>query len=176
VAGRVRRILVIYPGKPTRCDVKRDIVSRVVWSTVGIGALEPLCLCHNSSLDASDFPDYRPAVSWLLRDYRFSLGKMNDLAPLLETTTTLEWVRLADDYAKRFFGFDSASRNFERLSRFRAIYHTRPSAWIKLLMIGCVCIVELGRKFLSGSRRQSDNMWQCVFCEDKKALKRPSYI
>ncbi|WP_239495560.1 glucan biosynthesis protein G [Marinomonas primoryensis] len=120
----------IYPGKPTRIDVKATLFPRVDLKHVGIAPLTSMFM-HNSSLDASDFPDYRPAVHDS-DGLQILTGKDEMIWRPLNNPKNLQVSAFSDNYPKGF-GLIQRHRNFEDYQDLEANYHTRPSAWIKPL-------------------------------------------
>lgn len=118
----------IYPGKPTRVDVKSTLFPRVDLQHVGIAPLTSMFM-HNNSLDTSDSPDYRPAVHDS-EGLQILTGKNEMLWRPLNNPKTLQ-VSAFSDQSPKGFGLIQRSRTFEDFEDLEAHYQTRPSAWIK---------------------------------------------
>lgn len=118
----------IYPGKPTRIDVKATLFPRVDLKHVGIAPLTSMFM-HNSSLDSSDFPDYRPAVH---DSEGLQILTANDemIWRPLNNPNTLQ-VSAFSGASPKGFGLIQRHRNFEDYQDLEARYDTRPSAWIR---------------------------------------------
>jgi len=118
----------IYPGKPTHIDVKSTLFPRVDLKHVGIAPLTSMFM-HNSSLDSSDLPDYRPAVH------------DSEGLQILTSQDEMIWRPLSNPKSLQVSAFSGTSpkgfgliqrhRHFEDYQDLEARYDTRPSAWIK---------------------------------------------
>jgi periplasmic glucans biosynthesis protein len=120
----------IYPGKPTRIDVKATLFPRVDIKHVGIAPLTSMYM-YNSALDQSGVPDYRPAVHDS-NGLQILTGKGEMLWRPLNNPKNLEVSAFSDDSPKGF-GLIQRQRRFEDYQDLEASYQTRPSAWIKPL-------------------------------------------
>ncbi|MGJ8647258.1 MAG: glucan biosynthesis protein G [Marinomonas colpomeniae] len=118
----------IYPGKPTRVEVKSTLFPRVDLQHVGIAPLTSMFM-HNNSLDASDIPDYRPAVHDS-EGLQILTGKGEMLWRPLNNPKNLQ-VSAFSDQSPKGFGLIQRSRAFDDYEDLEANYQTRPSAWIK---------------------------------------------
>ncbi|WP_236037071.1 glucan biosynthesis protein G [Marinomonas vulgaris] len=120
----------IYPGKPTRMDVKTTLFPRVDVKHVGIAPLTSMFM-HNGTMDKSDVPDYRPAVHDS-EGLQILTGKDEMLWRPLNNPNNLE-ISAFSDASPKGFGLIQRHRMFEDYQDLEANYHTRPSAWIKPL-------------------------------------------
>ncbi|MCB5160713.1 glucan biosynthesis protein G [Marinomonas algarum] len=120
----------IYPGKPTRMEVKATLFPRVDLQHVGVAPLTSMFM-HNSTTDVSDVPDYRPAVHDS-DGLQMLTGKGEMLWRPLNNPENLEISAFSDDSPKGF-GLIQRHRRFGDYQDLEANYHTRPSAWIKPL-------------------------------------------
>lgn len=120
----------IYPGKPTRVDVKATLFPRVNLKHVGVAPLTSMFM-HNNSLDASDIPDYRPAVHDS-EGLQILTGKGEMLWRPLNNPKSLE-VSAFSDQSPKGFGLIQRRRSFYDYQDLEATYESRPSAWIKPL-------------------------------------------
>ena len=120
----------IYPGKPTRVDVKATLFPRVDLKNVGIAPLTSMFM-YNNSLDSSDIPDYRPAVHDS-EGLQILTGKNEMIWRPLNNPKSLQ-VSAFNDKSPKGFGLIQRHRSFEDYQDLEASYHTRPSAWIKPL-------------------------------------------
>ena len=155
----------IYPGKPTRIDVKATLFPRVDLKHVGIAPLTSMFM-HNRSLDASDFPDYRPAVHDS-DGLQILTGQDEMIWRPLNNPKTLQVSAFSDNYPKGF-GLIQRHRDFEDYQDLEANYHTRPSAWIKPLNDwgqGHVELVEI-----PSDSETNDNI--VTFWQPKEGLKK----
>ncbi len=118
----------IYPGKTTRVEVKTTLFPRVDLPHVGIAPLTSMFM-HNSSLDASDVPDYRPSVHDS-EGLQMLTGQNEMLWRPLNNPKTLQISAFADQTPKGF-GLIQRHRVFYDYQDLEANYQTRPSAWIK---------------------------------------------
>ncbi|BDX03450.1 glucans biosynthesis protein G 2 [Marinomonas pontica] len=118
----------IYPGKPTRVDVKATLFPRVDLKHVGIAPLTSMFM-HNTSLDVSEVPDYRPAVHDS-DGLQILTGRDEMVWRPLNNPKTLQ-VSAFSDVSPKGFGLIQRHRRFEDYQDLEANYHTRPSAWIK---------------------------------------------
>ena len=118
----------IYPGKPTRVEVKSTLFPRVDLQHVGIAPLTSMFM-HNSSLDASDIPDYRPAVHDS-DGLQILTGKGEILWRPLNNPKDLQ-ISAFSDKSPKGFGLIQRSRSLSDYQDLEAHYQTRPSAWIK---------------------------------------------
>ncbi|WP_232827840.1 glucan biosynthesis protein G [Marinomonas shanghaiensis] len=136
----------IYPGKPTRIDVKATLFPRADLKNVGIAPLTSMFM-HNSSLDVSDIPDYRPAVH-NSDGLQILTGNDEMIWRPLNNPSSLQ-VSAFSDTSPKGFGLIQRKRKFEDYQDLEANYQTRPSAWIKPINdwgAGHVELVEIPSK------------------------------
>lgn len=120
----------IYPGKPTRVDVKATLFPRVNLKHVGIAPLTSMFM-HNNSLDVADIADYRPAVHDS-EGLQILTGQGEMLWRPLNNPQTLQ-VSAFSDQSPKGFGLIQRHRDFYDYQDLEARYESRPSAWIKPL-------------------------------------------
>lgn len=133
----------IYPGKPTHVEVATTLFPRVDLAHVGIAPLTSMFM-HNTALDASDMPDYRPAVHDS-EGLQILTGKDEMLWRPLHNPKTLQVSAFADETPKGF-GLIQRHRDFYHYQDLEANYQTRPSAWIKPMNdwgVGHITLVEI---------------------------------
>ncbi|MCZ2721576.1 glucan biosynthesis protein G [Marinomonas sp. 15G1-11] len=118
----------IYPGKPTRIEVKTTLFPRVDLKHIGIAPLTSMFM-HNRALDVPDFPDYRPAVHDS-EGLQILTSKDEMIWRPLNNPKTLQ-VSAFSDISPKGFGLIQRHRNFEDYQDLEARYDTRPSAWVK---------------------------------------------
>ncbi|NLQ17847.1 glucan biosynthesis protein G [Marinomonas sp. M1K-6] len=155
----------IYPGKPTRIDVKATLFPREDIEHIGIAPLTSMFM-HNSALDASDVLDYRPAVHDS-DGLQILTGKNEMLWRPLNNPKTLE-VSAFSDASPKGFGLIQRQRSFEDYQDLEASYHTRPSAWIKPINdwgAGHVELVEI-----PSNAETNDNI--VAYWQPKEGLKK----
>jgi glucan biosynthesis protein len=155
----------IYPGKPTRVEVKSTLFPRVDLQHVGIAPLTSMFM-HNDSLDASDIPDYRPAVHDS-EGLQILTGQNEMLWRPLNNPKDLQ-ISAFFDQSPKGFGLIQRSRHFEDYQDLEADYQTRPSAWIKPLNDwgeGQVELVEI-----PSNSEANDNI--VAYWQPKAALKK----
>lgn len=116
----------IYPGSPTYIDVVATLYPRAPLHHIGLAPLTSMYWF--GSLDASDFPDYRPAV--------------HDSEGLSMLTGRGEWIwrpltnpkslqiSAFSDQTPRGFGLIQRQRSLSGFQDLEAHYQQRPSAWV----------------------------------------------
>ncbi|GAB3485196.1 glucan biosynthesis protein G [Marinomonas epiphytica] len=120
----------IYPGKPTRVEVKSTLFPRVDLDHVGVAPLTSMFM-HNNALDLSDIPDYRPAVHDS-EGLQILTGQGEMLWRPLNNPQNLQ-VSAFSDQSPKGFGLIQRQRSFYDYQDLEARYESRPSAWIKPL-------------------------------------------
>lgn len=119
----------IYPGSPTRVDVKAILFPRRDIKHVGLAPLTSMFM--HGPLDPADKRDYRPAVhdSEALAMIR---GNDERVWRPLDNPKTLQISTFLDDNPQGF-GLIQRHRNFAYYQDLEAKYQTRPSVWIQPL-------------------------------------------
>ena len=108
--------------------MKATLFPRADLKNVGIAPLTSMFM-HNSSLDVSDVPDYRPAVHDS-DGLQILTGNDEMIWRPLNNPSSLQ-VSAFSDASPKGFGLIQRKRKFEDYQDLEASYHTRPSAWIK---------------------------------------------
>lgn len=155
----------IYPGKPTHIDVKATLFPRVDLKNAGIAPLTSMFM-YDSSLDASDIPDYRTAVHDS-DGLQILTGKDEMLWRPLNNPKSLQ-ISAFSDTSPKGFGLIQRHRKFEDYQDLEASYHTRPSAWIKPMNdwgAGHVELVEI-----PSNAETNDNI--VAYWQPKEGLKK----
>jgi len=155
----------IYPGKPTHISVKATLFPRVDLNHVGIAPLTSMYM-YNTSLDASDVPDYRRAVHDS-EGLQILTGNGEMLWRPLNNPKSLQ-VSAFSDTSPKGFGLIQRHRAFEDYQDLEANYHTRPSAWIKPMNdwgAGHVELVEI-----PSNSETNDNI--VAYWQPKEGLKK----
>ncbi|MTI64493.1 glucan biosynthesis protein G [Methylophaga sp.] len=119
----------IYPDDPTRMDVNVILFPRRDLDHVGIAPLTSMFM--HGDMQSADKPDYRPAVhdSEGLAIIR---GNEERVWRPLSNPNTLQISAFIDE-DPRGFGLIQRSRNFHHYQDLEAMYHKRPSLWVKPL-------------------------------------------
>lgn len=125
VTGAYR--FAVYPGAPTRMEVKAELFPRADIKNVGLGALTSMFM--HGGIDRSDVADYRPAVHDSEGLYMVR-GNGEKVWRPLNNPRRLQISTFVDNNPKGF-GLIQPHRDFEHYQDLEAKYHLRPSIWVK---------------------------------------------
>lgn len=120
----------IYPGSPTRVDIKATLFPRTDIEHVGLAPLTSMFM-FDSEMDNSDTPDYRRRVSDS-EGLQMQTGNGEMLWRPLNNPKTLQ-ISSFYDKSPQGFGLIQRHRKLSDYQDLEANYQTRPSAWIKPL-------------------------------------------
>lgn len=116
----------IYPGAPTVVDIDATLFARETLTHIGLGALTSMYL--HGSVDATDRPDYRPAVHDSL-GLAMHTGRGERLWRPLSNPKSLQ-ISVFTDNTPKGFGLIQRDRRFASFQDLEAVYEKRPSAWV----------------------------------------------
>ncbi|SBS36812.1 Glucans biosynthesis protein G precursor [Marinomonas spartinae] len=119
----------IYPGSPTRIDVKATLFPRQDVPHVGLAPLTSMFMF--GTMDPSDEPDYRRRVHDS-EGLQIQTGHGEILWRPLNNPKTLQ-ISSFYDKSPKGFGLIQRHRNYSDYQDLEANYQTRPSAWVKPL-------------------------------------------
>lgn len=119
----------IYPDDPTRMDVNVILFPRRDLEHVGIAPLTSMYM--HGEMQAASRPDYRPAVH---DSEGLAMVRGNDerLWRPLTNPDSLQISAFIDENPKGF-GLIQRNREFRHYQDLEAMYHKRPSVWVKPL-------------------------------------------
>jgi len=116
----------IFPGDPTRLEVKATLFPRTKLTHIGLGVITSMFLY--GGIDHSDVPDYRNAVHDS-NGLAMLTGSGEYLWRPLNNPKTLQVSAFVDNNP-RGFGLVQRARQQSDFEDLEAKYHTRPSTWV----------------------------------------------